>query len=155
MQCSRYICIFADTPSVLPQWANDLGSIASKISLGVSLYVAWRLQTISRHYRQLIIIPKIKTRIRGHLKNLDTLSKSKDWPAFRTESAAVAAAADQAKSITFGSARQSANLALIAARSITSISATSFQAENAEQLVLALTELEVQLGHFVENKKWQ
>jgi hypothetical protein len=81
--------------------------------------------------------------------------KSKDWHAFRPEAAAATAAAVQARSITYGAARRSAKDAFTAAKSITAISASSFQDADAEQLVMALTVLEVHLGHFIENKKWQ
>lgn len=134
---------------------NDASTVILIVSFGVSLYVAWQVRTITRHYRQLALVPKIKRRLVVHLKGLEKSIDTKDWKIFRMEAAGVKAITGQAIHVVSSSARRAASNAHKKAILVTESKAKSFPKIVAEDLHLAMVELERQLDLLIEDKKWE
>ena len=141
--------------AMLPQWMQDLGTIASILSLLASGFIILKTWRIARHYQQLAIIPKTKRQLRIHLKNMDTHIRNKNLTEIRKVVASVTSVVTHLESITFGVTRQSARKTLIEANTIILIDESAFTIADVDRLYLMLIELETDIGQFIDQKKWE
>lgn len=141
--------------SWFPQWVHDLGSLSSILSLIATIVVAWKISTITKHYRELALVPQLKTKTSTHLKNLEKTMKSKDWLAFQKEAAVVTATIENAEMYIQGTAKPLAMKTIASARIITRSQSQDFLHAEANELVVLLTEIDATLQLSIESKKWQ
>lgn len=142
------------TKPVFGPQLSDVGSWASIISLAVSMYVAFKVRNISRDYRQLALLPKWKSQVRAHLKNLVRQLNEKDLPSFKREAVKASVVAMQARTLSSRMVRRSAKKYILAGRNVTTPAMTAFGVD-AEQLIMHLEELESHLNSMIEEKKWR
>ena len=141
--------------TMLPWWLSDLGVLASIISLAVSVYVAVQVKRIAKYYRQLAMIPKLRTEVRSYLRNFEKYHANSDWFKLKAESAGFAALLTQAVTLLEGEVRRSARNAMSAADAIATSRTVLYQNEPAETVILAANRLETQLTYILEERKWR
>lgn len=144
-----------ETIASFPVWVHDFGSVASILSLVFSVWAIAKVHLATQHFRQLALIPQFKSKVTGHLRNLDAQRLEKDWRSFKREAAEAIATTDHAIVLLSGSAKTSVKVARQHARKVRDVDSSGFHDESAERLVLALIETESHLKYFIENKKWQ
>jgi len=141
---------------LLPPVVHDVGSIASIFSLIVSIYVAFQLKSVASRFRELVLIPKAKTKVRAHLKNLREQLKTKDWVAFKPEAIRVFSLLEHVRdNLNSSLVKKSVKACIIIAEDAKNNESKSFQEKTVEDLINSLTGIEVILENAIEDKKWR
>lgn len=141
--------------SWFPQWVHDLGSISSILSLIATIFVAWKISTIVKHYRELALVPQLRDKTSSHLKNLDKCLKAKDWLGFQKEAAIVTATIESAVQYVDRPSKPQVLKTISIARGITQSQSPNFLHNEANELIVSLVEIDAKLQLRIENKKWQ
>jgi hypothetical protein len=135
-------------------WLASIGSWASILSLVATVFVAWKVWGIERFYKSIAIIPRIRSRIKGKINNLNARLTSKDWPGIQTEAAGVIPQLSYIMKIAPRDFQQSARSARDLAYSIKQ-DTQRFNKTIAQKLINELTELHGQIDIFVEDNRWR
>lgn len=141
--------------TIWPHEINELGTITSFLSLIISLYVAYTVHSISKHYKALALIPNVKKRLTGQIKNLLTLKENKDWQGFKDETAAVVANIKFVIELTSGAVKKSAVKCQKCSKKIIDNDSSSFPAADAENFSLSLRTLQMDLENLIQKDKWR
>ncbi len=141
--------------SYLPQWVHDAGSISSMLSLILTAIVAFKVNAIAKHYRELALIPNLHSKLSTHLKNLDKLMKAKDWNGFQREVAIVIATTETTAPFVTGDLRKRIFDVVQTGRAAMDYDSLNFSHKHANELVLKLTEVNAKLEYHLEDKRWQ
>ena len=141
--------------SVLPQAVHDIASVASIVSLVISIYLTLKLGSISRNFRRLSLVSKARSRAGGQLRNLRALVKNKDVLGIRRECGKVLALAEQVEKGTTGSEKKAASKCRIAAEKIVQNDSPKIDNLSLNNVEVALSQMYSHLNNAMDEKIWQ
>ncbi|MBX9788125.1 MAG: hypothetical protein K2Y37_04360 [Pirellulales bacterium] len=150
---------------VLGDWSvslSDAGSVASLISLVISvcsfaatLFIASKIRSITKNFRQLALIPKWRSKLVACTKNLKKYRGSKDWLSFRQQCAAILPVTSELGVLTSGPEEKSITAVHSTAERIVQHAGTGFPEELPDALLTQLAELMSRLDTFLDKKHWK
>jgi hypothetical protein len=141
--------------SYLPQWLHDVGSVASVLSIIVTVPVLFQVARLAKHYRVLVLAPNLHSQLATHLRNLERFLVAKNWSGFCKESALVVGAASATAPLCERQLRLRMERVVTTGRSVVDQGGDTLLQSQAAALVYLVAEVSSHLKNHIEDRRWK